>query len=224
MNLLYISTTNQYLGKYNLYDETFIIEADALEKSWQDTQQTLTIPQLLEIFPTAKPIVERKLKADIKRYKQDLAKAEEVRESFNNNVMSKVKTEHRWFWSEIRDIFFIQPLTENREQLIKRCYFLLSALKPTVAKTNPDKITEADIARAKLVPVEQFYNGKLRRAGNTLVGSCPLHIEKTPSFTIYPKTNRWYCYGGCGGGDTVDLVMRQSNVKFLEAVKLVLNK
>jgi hypothetical protein len=48
---------------------------------------------------------------------------------------------------------------------------------------------------------------------------CPLHSEKSPSFTIYPKTNSWHCFG-CGvGGSAIDFVMAYCGLDSLEAAK-----
>lgn len=49
--------------------------------------------------------------------------------------------------------------------------------------------------------------GKLRRVGNKWVGQCPIpdHEDKTPSFTCYPETNSWWCFGCQRGRDVVDL-------------------
>ena len=35
----------------------------------------------------------------------------------------------------------------------------------------------------------------LKRAGSNLKGLCPFHSEKTPSFTVYPADNSFYCFG-----------------------------
>ena len=47
--------------------------------------------------------------------------------------------------------------------------------------------------------ISQYVN--LKRRGKNLVGLCPFHSEKTPSFTVYPENGSFYCFG-CGvGGD-----------------------
>lgn len=59
----------------------------------------------------------------------------------------------------------------------------------------------------------------LRRRGKNLVGLCPLHNEKTPSFTVYPENGSFYCFG-CGvGGDVITFVRRMENLDYMEAVK-----
>jgi DNA primase len=49
--------------------------------------------------------------------------------------------------------------------------------------------------------------GGLRRVGNRWVGRCPLpdHEDRSPSFTLYPETNSWFCYGCLQGGDGIEL-------------------
>lgn len=59
----------------------------------------------------------------------------------------------------------------------------------------------------------------LRRRGKNLVGLCPFHNEKTPSFTVYPENGSFYCFG-CGvGGDVITFVRRMENLDYIEAVK-----
>jgi len=61
----------------------------------------------------------------------------------------------------------------------------------------------------------------LKRRGKTLMGLCPFHNEKTPSFTVYPESNSFYCFGCGAGGDVVTFVRRIENLDYIEAVKAV---
>ena len=61
----------------------------------------------------------------------------------------------------------------------------------------------------------------LKRRGKTLVGLCPFHNEKTPSFTVYPDTRSFYCFGCGAGGDVISFVRRIDNLDYIEAVKAV---
>ncbi len=61
----------------------------------------------------------------------------------------------------------------------------------------------------------------LKRRGKNLVGLCPFHNEKTPSFTVYPENGSFYCFG-CGvGGDVFSFVRQIENLDYIEAVKLL---
>lgn len=59
----------------------------------------------------------------------------------------------------------------------------------------------------------------LKRRGKTLVGLCPFHNEKTPSFTVYPESRSFYCFGCGAGGDVISFVRRMDNLDYVEAVK-----
>ena len=45
----------------------------------------------------------------------------------------------------------------------------------------------------------------LKRSGRNSKGLCPFHSEKTPSFTVYPDTASFYCFGCQAGGDVIGL-------------------
>ena len=61
----------------------------------------------------------------------------------------------------------------------------------------------------------------LKRRGKNLVGLCPFHGEKTPSFTVYPETASFYCFG-CGvGGDVFTFTSLIENLDYMESIKLL---
>lgn len=59
----------------------------------------------------------------------------------------------------------------------------------------------------------------LKRRGKNLVGLCPFHNEKTPSFTVYPESQSFYCFGCGAGGEVISFVRRINNLDFTEAVR-----
>ena len=64
----------------------------------------------------------------------------------------------------------------------------------------------------------------LRRAGRNLKGLCPFHSERTPSFTVYPENQSFYCFG-CGvGGDVIHFIMRMENLDYISAVEYLADK
>ncbi len=65
---------------------------------------------------------------------------------------------------------------------------------------------------------------RLKRRGRTLVGLCPFHGEKTPSFTVYPETSSFYCFGCGAGGDVITFIKRIENLDYLDAVKFLADR
>lgn len=65
---------------------------------------------------------------------------------------------------------------------------------------------------------------QLKRRGRNLIGLCPFHNEKTPSFTVYPESGSFYCFG-CGvGGDIFSFTRLIEGLDYIEAVKLLAEK
>ena len=62
---------------------------------------------------------------------------------------------------------------------------------------------------------------QLKRRGRNLVGLCPFHSEKTPSFNIYTENGSFYCFGCGAGGDVITFVMKIENLDYMEAVKFL---
>ncbi len=60
---------------------------------------------------------------------------------------------------------------------------------------------------------------RLKPSGHRLVGLCPLHQERTSSFTVYPDSQRWKCYGCGASGDAFALLQEREGLSFREAVE-----
>lgn len=70
--------------------------------------------------------------------------------------------------------------------------------------------------------ISDFVN--LRRRGVNLIGNCPFHDEKTPSFTVSPSKNIYKCFGCGRGGDSVRFIMEHEHISFPEAIRFIANK
>lgn len=61
----------------------------------------------------------------------------------------------------------------------------------------------------------------VRRRGKNMVGLCPFHGEKTPSFTVYTENNSFYCFGCGAGGDVITFIRKIENLDYLDAVRFL---
>ena len=61
----------------------------------------------------------------------------------------------------------------------------------------------------------------LKRAGSNYQGLCPFHSEKSPSFTVFPGTSSFYCFGCGAGGDVIHFVRRAENLDYPSAVEFL---
>lgn len=64
----------------------------------------------------------------------------------------------------------------------------------------------------------------IRRNGKICRGLCPFHGEKTPSFTVYPDTQSFYCFGCGEGGDVIRFICSIENLDYIDAIKFLADK
>mgnify|MGYP000072553540 CR=1 FL=1 len=71
--------------------------------------------------------------------------------------------------------------------------------------------------------IEQIIGSyvNLRRRGRTLSGLCPFHSEKSPSFTVYPENQSFYCFGCGAGGDVISFIRRIENLDYMESIRFL---
>ncbi len=62
---------------------------------------------------------------------------------------------------------------------------------------------------------------QLRKRGRISTGLCPFHSEKTGSFTVYPESQSFYCFGCGAGGDVIGFIRRIENLEYVEAIKFL---
>ena len=59
----------------------------------------------------------------------------------------------------------------------------------------------------------------LKKAGKNFIGLCPFHTEKTPSFTVSPDKQIFYCFGCGTGGNVFSFLMKQEGLSFPETAR-----
>lgn len=84
----------------------------------------------------------------------------------------------------------------------------------------PDDFLQELKARSDMVDVASSYLN-LKRRGRNMVGLCPFHGEKTPSFNIYPENGSFYCFGCGAGGDVITFIRKIENLDYIEAVRFL---
>ena len=84
----------------------------------------------------------------------------------------------------------------------------------------PREIIEEIVARTDINDLIGSYV-TLKRAGSNMNGLCPFHSERTPSFTVFSKSNSFYCFGCGAGGDAISFVMKAENLDYPSAVEFL---
>ena len=87
---------------------------------------------------------------------------------------------------------------------------------------TPDKIEEVK-RKADIVDLVSEYV-TLKKGGKNLLGLCPFHKEKTPSFTVNRDKQIFYCFGCGEGGNILTFLMKMSDMSFPEAVRHLAGK
>ncbi|NLL93663.1 MAG: DNA primase [Clostridiales bacterium] len=81
-----------------------------------------------------------------------------------------------------------------------------------------DELIEEVRMKNDIVDVVSSYV-KLQKKGSNYFGLCPFHNEKSPSFSVTPNKQMYYCFGCGQGGNVYTFVMKYENYSFTEAVK-----
>lgn len=78
---------------------------------------------------------------------------------------------------------------------------------------------EEILERNPIHVVVRKYGVEMTQAGAELVGLCPLHLEKTPSFRVHPGKGTFFCHGCHEGGSVIDFVSKMEKISIGDALK-----
>lgn len=82
------------------------------------------------------------------------------------------------------------------------------------------EIIDDIVARSDVESVISSYV-TLKRAGSNLQGLCPFHSEKSPSFTVFPNTQSFYCFGCNAGGSVITFIQKAENLDYVGAIEFL---
>ena len=84
----------------------------------------------------------------------------------------------------------------------------------------PREIIEEIKYRNDIVDVVSSYV-TLKNAGSNMLGLCPFHSERTPSFTVFNSNQNYYCFGCGAGGDVITFIMKMENLDYTAALEFL---
>ncbi len=87
----------------------------------------------------------------------------------------------------------------------------------------PDELIEEIRIKNDIVNVISGYV-RLQKKGSNYFGLCPFHNEKSPSFSVSPGKQMYYCFGCGAGGNVITFLMEYENATFQEAVKILADR
>lgn len=115
-----------------------------------------------------------------------------------------------------------EEIRKNDERLkeLRLMKELLSSENKSKNYLNAREDREKLIQRIKKIPIESLVVlQKVRRTPARIQACCPLHIDKTPSFTIFRGDNNFKCWGCNKGGDVIAFWMALNNCSFNAAIE-----
>lgn len=176
-----------------------------------------TEAEYLEAFPEAKQIIPKKLK--------ELEQRRAILVDSIKEQLKTIKTESdefsRWFCRKLLKLNEGEELVALDKDIarLRRQLAMINGFKQPKGS-----LTDDQIQAARDVSIESLLDEPLKRRGHDFVTLCPLpgHDEKSPSFHIYTKDNRGWCFGCSRGGDVLALTMLIHDCSFPEAVHLLI--
>ena len=87
----------------------------------------------------------------------------------------------------------------------------------------PEEIVEEVRTRTDIVDIVSGYV-KLQKKGSNYFGLCPFHNEKSPSFSVSPGKQMYYCFGCGAGGNAITFLMEYENYSFPEALEVLADR
>lgn len=187
-----------------------------LERQWRESLPHFSDRELLEIFPEAKDILAAKVSEWMEERERTMLAIRRKLTAIKNSTSDETVRQIHRSMVEIFDGVQLAKISKHIKRL-QRLQFLAHRRK---AKGG---VSDDEVQHALATPIQDVLKQKFQRSGNKLIGLCPLHNEKSPSFYIYTKNNSFYCYGCQAGGDAINLIRKLHDLSFVAAVRYLVN-
>ena len=121
-----------------------------------------------------------------------------------------------YFLEKVADLEYGQELRNIENELSKMCWTLRKSQGRIYKHNEWERKYEYSTERVRIEDVIPRFL-EVRNLNRNI--RCPFHEDKSPSFKIYPNSNRFVCFGCGARGSPIDFVMRYKNCSFKEAVE-----
>lgn len=182
-----------------------------IESEWRKNKKVYSFYEYVEMLGEDTTIAKNGVKQQIKKAKEELQSIYDQRNHYYDTVINNAIPSEQPDLIEMMNLQF-DPLVKKAEEKVKKTQYYLLYL--TKKKQSNDFIGDADIQRAKSVPIVELFGSES--------GKCPFHNERTGSFKINKQHNFYKCFGCGEGGDSINFIMKLHNIGFIEAVKYLL--
>lgn len=213
--LYYLSTVNQYLGKFGIYSPHEVIEADHLEKVWQNSQKNLTSHELVNLFLSEESEKDKLLELE-EYYQYRVDYILKIKKQFDNQ-MALHPIENRPLWRAWYDGLLSVMNEEKNTAMLESISMKIKLFKNKKKSSNKkSQITNKDISDAKQYPIDRLISFNHQR-----FAKCIWHNDSHPSMYYYSKTNTIYCFSCNHRGDSIEVIKQIHSLDFIEAVKFL---
>ncbi len=188
-----------------------------LEKEYFHSLKKFNDKELVDIFPESKNIIPSNIKFFENKRKEIIGSVLKRMTSIKEKNIDDFSL---WFFKEWIKETKINDLIEVEKKIIR----LKGVLLMMSGRVPKEWLTQEEIQQALAFPIEILVDKQFKRSSRGLVGLCPFHDEKTPSFFVYPETNSCWCFGCQKGGNVINLTRELYGYSFKEAVKFLIQK
>ena len=181
---------------------------------WGQYQNSkLTQAEVLEAFTAEAKQIVPALISELTHHRKSLVTRIGDRVTLINAESEDEAFRYYWtLWLAINEGEELQVLDAK----LARHYRMQNAIDGKPAPAG--RLTDNAILAARDYPIQDLFEVSFRRSGNRLIGLCPFHTEKSPSFCVFLSKNKAHCFGCQKSVDSIGAYMELNGYDFKAAV------